>query len=89
MSPGARPAYAEKEETDEMTKERVLEIIKEYEASKTEQNPGGWSAEARAWAEQNGIITGFGNGKMGYQAPCTREMAVAFLHRLWNLGGIS
>ena len=70
---------------DDMTKEQVLEIIKEYEAGKTEQAPGGWSQADREWAEQNGIITGFGNGKMGYQVPCTREMMVAFLHRLWKV----
>lgn len=65
--------------------EQVLEIIKEYEAGKTEQAPGGWSQADREWAEQNGIITGFGNGKMGYRVPCTREMMVAFLHRLWKV----
>lgn len=66
---------------DGMTKEQVLEIIKEYEANKTKQSPGSWSQADREWAEQNGVITGFGNGKMGYQG----EMMAAFLHRLWKV----
>ena len=29
-------------------------------------------------------LAGFGNGKMGYQTTCTREMMVVFLYRLWQ-----
>lgn len=67
-----------------MTKEQVLEIIKEYETKKADLEANGWSAEARAWAEQEGMIAGFSDGRMGYQTHCTREMMVVFLFRLWQ-----
>ena len=69
---------------DDMTKEQVLEIIKEYETKKADLGANGWSAEARAWAEQEGMIAGFSDGRMGYQTHCTREMMVVFLFRLWQ-----
>ena len=69
---------------DDMTKEDVLAIIKEYEESKKTQAPSDWSQEARAWAESNGIITGDENGNKQYQSNCTTERMIVFLYRLMN-----
>lgn len=38
-------------------------------------------ANAVAWAVQNGITTGTGNGKFSPSAPCTRGQIVTFLYR--------
>ena len=38
-------------------------------------------ANAVAWAVENGITTGTGDGKFSPDATCTREQAVAFLYR--------
>ena len=38
-------------------------------------------AKAVAWAAENGITTGTGDGKFSPDATCTREQAVAFLYR--------
>ena len=38
-------------------------------------------ANAVAWAVQNGITTGTGNGKFTPNAPCTRSQIVTFLYR--------
>ena len=38
-------------------------------------------AKAVAWAVENGITTGTGDGKFSPDATCTREQAVAFLYR--------
>ena len=38
-------------------------------------------ANAVAWAVQNGITTGTGNGKFAPNAPCTRGQIVTFLYR--------
>ena len=46
--------------------------------------PGAWSAEARAWAEQNGLVQGTGDG-MAYQRPMTREEVVTLLHRFHQM----
>jgi len=51
--------------------------------------PGGsstaWSDEAVAWAQENGIIYGDGEGNLMLDEPCTRRQMVVFLHRLWKL----
>ena len=73
----------EKEGT-EMTEEAIRRIVREeiaaVEKEQRMKNPAAWSKSDREWAEKNGIIKGTGNG-MEYQAPCTREQMVAFLHR--------
>lgn len=40
-----------------------------------------WSDAAVAWAEENGIIYGDGNGNLMLDEPCTRRQMVTFLHR--------
>lgn len=74
-----------KGDEDDMTKDDVLAIIKEYEASKAKQAPGEWSAEARSWAEGAGLIAGDGSGNMQYKAPTTREQMMVFLKRFHDL----
>ncbi len=47
-----------------------------------------WSDEAVAWAVENGIIYGDGNGNLMLDEPCTRRQMAVFLHRLYQrLGG--
>ena len=70
---------------DDMTKEEVLKIIQEYETNKAKLDPGEWSAEDRAWAENCGLIAGDGAGNMQYKSPATREQMMVFLHRFHKL----
>ena len=42
---------------------------------------GSWYAAPAAWASQNGIITGYGNGLFGSNDPVTREQIAAILWR--------
>jgi murein DD-endopeptidase MepM/ murein hydrolase activator NlpD len=46
--------------------------------------PRMWYDEAAAWAVDNGILCGTGDG-LALDEPCTRGMTVVFLHRLWDL----
>lgn len=47
-----------------------------------------WSDEAVAWAVENEILYGDGNGNLMLDEPCTRRQMVVFLHRLYKrLGG--
>lgn len=39
------------------------------------------SHDARQWAEENGIVTGFSDGTKQYKGFCTREQVVLMLHR--------
>ena len=40
-----------------------------------------WFAKSVAWAEQNGIIAGYGNGKFGPKNPITREQMASLFYR--------
>ena len=48
---------------------------------------GTWYTDAVAWAAENGIVNGYGDGTFGADDPVTREQMVAFLYRFANLRG--
>lgn len=43
--------------------------------------PGDWYGEAVRWADDAGVVTGYGNGKFGPNDPITREQMAAMLWR--------
>ena len=45
------------------------------------QTPAGWSAEARAWAEKNGLIAGDEAGNKQYRSFLTREQMAVLMQR--------
>ncbi|MBQ2767760.1 MAG: S-layer homology domain-containing protein, partial [Clostridia bacterium] len=49
--------------------------------------PAEWAREAVEWAKRNGILYGDEVGNLRLREPCTREMAVVFLHRAMTGGG--
>ena len=71
------------EEEEEMTQEKFNQMMNVWLAEKAEKEPSAWSAEARKWAEDNGIIVGTGAG-FSYESYCTREQMVQFLYRLFQ-----
>ena len=78
-----RPAYEEEEDT--VTQEQFNSMMDTWLAKRAAVEPSDTSAEARAWAEGNGILTGYADGTKRYKAYCTREQMVIFLHRIWKL----
>lgn len=53
----------------------------------TDANPDAYYSEALAWASNNGIISGYGNGRFGVNDKVTREqMCVVFVNYLKYLG---
>lgn len=68
------------EEETEMTQEQFNQMMNVWISQQAAKEPGEWSAEARKWAENNGIMTGTGAGN-SYGAPATREQVMVFLHR--------
>lgn len=70
----------EKEE-EEMTQDQFNAMMNNWISAKAAAEPSEWSAEARKWAEENGIIVGTGAG-YSYESYCTREQMVMFLYRL-------
>ena len=67
---------------EEMTQEDFNRMMGVYLADLAKQEPGDWSADARSWAESNGIIQGDTDGAKRYKSFITREEAAAMLHRL-------
>ena len=63
----------EKEEL-EMTKEELLSV------AGTGDQPSAWAREATAWAKENEIINGDGEGNYGWQQPITREALATVLY---------
>lgn len=68
------------EDMDEKTKAEINEI-------KQDSIPNEWAEEAVAWAVENGIIFGNGDGNLALREPCTREQMLVFLHRFAELIG--
>ena len=56
-----------------------------YLMERAKQEPGSWSADARKWAEKNGIIQGDASGAKQYKSFITREEAAVMLHRAAEL----
>jgi len=78
-----RPAYEEEEDT--VTQEQFNAMMDSWLTAQARKEPSDSSAEARAWAEGNGILTGYADGTKRYKAYCTREQMVILLNRLWKL----
>lgn len=78
--PGPMPLYEEEEET--MTQEMFNELMDGYLADLRRQAPGAWSAEARTWAEQRGLLKGDEAGNMQYRMFLTREQLAEILYRM-------
>jgi N-acetyl-anhydromuramyl-L-alanine amidase AmpD len=82
-----------KEEVD-MTKAEVTALIEEIvdeklslvtDISDTGNSPSSWAKEGAAWAINNGLIAGDGNGNYGWNKAITREQMAVILQRLLNL----
>ena len=54
-----------------------------YLRTRAERAPSDWSAEARAWAESQGLLVGDGSA-MRYKSPVTREELAEILYRYHN-----
>lgn len=68
-------------EEEEMTQEQFNTMMNNWIAEQASKEPGTWSAEARTWAEKNGLITGDTSGKKMYKKFLTREEFATVLYR--------
>jgi hypothetical protein len=53
-------------------------------ASFTDMVPGAFYLDAVAWAVENGITKGLGDGSFGVDGICNRAQIVTFLYRAQN-----
>lgn len=47
----------------------------------TDTQPGRWYSNAVTWANDTGLVQGYGNGRFGTEDPVTQEQLVTILHR--------
>ena len=67
-----------------MTQERFNELMTNYLTELAAKDPNTWSADARAWAENNGYIKGDEKGRKMYKKFITREEMIQVLYRIMN-----
>ena len=84
IAEGIRQGFSLGEE-EPMTYEQFVAWMDRYLAQRAQEPPAAWSAEARAWAEEAGIVRGDGAGQMRYRSFVTREETVEMLYRLSRL----
>ena len=73
-----RPRYEEESVTQHQFDTMMADWLRRREA----EEPEDFSAPARAWAEEKGLILGDAQRKRQYRAFCTREQLVTVLYRL-------
>ena len=73
-----------KEDEEELTQDQFNKMMDTYLETLAGEQPESWSADARKWAESNGIIKGDEHGNRQYKAFCTREMMAVMLARVFN-----
>ena len=74
-------------EEEEMTQQEFNERMEAYLKALAQRAPADWSAEARAWAEETGLIAGDETGNKQYRGFLTREQFAVLLHRYARLTG--
>lgn len=67
-----------------LTQEEFDRLMGHWLACRAAEAPSSGSEEARRWAENLGLISGFADGSRRYKAFCTREQVILILHRLWK-----
>ena len=75
--PPPMPRYEE----EEMTQQQFDAMMENYLKRLAQQMPASWSAEARAWAEKNGLIAGDEAGNRQYRSFLTREQMAVLMQR--------
>ena len=82
MAEAVITTYHLKKEEEAVTYDTFKEYMDQYLIERAAQKPSEWSAEARAWAEEKGIIQGDGQGNKKYKSWPTREELIEILYRM-------
>ena len=77
------------EEEEDMTQEKFNEMMETWiNEQANKETTASWSADARAWAEQNGFVQGDEKGRKMYKKYITREEFITVLHRVLKKLGL-
>lgn len=74
-------APTHQEEDDTMTNEKFAEMMDTYLVNLAKQDGSAWSADARSWAEDAGLIKGDQNDNPQWKSLLTREQLAVILQR--------
>ena len=64
-----------------MTQQQFNDMMEVWLRQRAEEAPSDYSAQARTWAEEWGILLGDSMGQKQYRSFCTREQLMTFLYR--------
>ena len=68
-----------------LTDAQILELAQRIDTVLSAQAPSPWSADARTWAEKQGIISGDQSGNKKYKKYATREELAQILYNIENV----
>ena len=77
-------AFKQQLEEPLISQEQFNRLMERWLADQGAGLPSSGSLDARLWAENLGLISGFSDGTKRYKSFCTREQMVLMLHRFWN-----
>ena len=83
----AEVARRMREEDETVTQAEFDRMMDDYLERLSEKEPADWSAAARAWAEETGLIKGDAEGNKQYKGFVTREQLAVCLKRLTEMKG--
>ena len=69
------------QEDMDMTQEQFNVLMNNWIAAKANEDASAWSAEAREWAERNGLVQGDEKGRKMYKKMLNREELITVLYR--------
>lgn len=84
-APKPKDPIKEEPKMPEMTQEKFNEMMDKWMADLANKDPAKWSETYRKWAEDIGLIQGYGNGVMSYCSFITREQMVTLLYRFYEM----
>lgn len=82
IADGIIRGFGLKKEESPVTYEEFKAYLDRYLSELAEKQPSAWSADAREWAEANGVIQGDDRGQKRYKSYATREELAQMLYRI-------
>ena len=77
-------AFKQQLEKPPMTQEQFDRLMDQWLTTQAAESPSVGSQDARLWAEELGLISGFSDGSKRYRSFCTREQLILILYRFWR-----
>lgn len=77
-------AFKRRLEEPPVSQEQFCRFMDHWLTQQAAESPSSGSREARLWAEDLGLISGYSDGSKRYRSYCTREQVILILYRFWK-----